>query len=208
MMTQRPLLIWFSILVVIALLSLSSPAAATVIDFETLSDLDSVTIQFPGLTFSNTTVATAGITLNEFEFPPRSGVNVVFDDGDAITIVFGSIQTSVGGFFNYVTGLTFTAFDAVNSVVGTDTSDFVSDLALSGDPGSSPNEFLGVTFAEGIKKVTIQGDPAGDSFTLDDLTFTTRITAVPGLPTAVLIGLGLASLIGWRRIREFRSKSP
>ncbi len=135
-MTQRPLLIWFSILVVIALLSLSSPAAATVIDFETLSDLDSVTIQFPGLTFSNTTVATAGITLNEFEFPPRSGVNVVFDDGDAITIVFGSIQTSVGGFFNYVTGLTFTAFDAVNSVFGTDTSDFVSDLAPSGDPGS------------------------------------------------------------------------
>src|SRR5207253_2029867 len=162
---------------------------------------------FPGLTFSNATVATAGITLNEFEFPPRSGVNVAFDDGGAVTIVFGGLQTTVGGFFNYAAGLTFTAFDGLNSVVGTDNSAFSSNLALSGDPGSSPNEFLGVTFAGGVKKVTIQGDPAGTSFTLDDLTFATRITAVPGPPAVILLGLSVASLIGWRRIREFRNKS-
>lgn len=207
-MTQRPSLVWSPILLVTALLWLSSPAAATVIDFETLSDLDSVTTQFAGVTFSNTTAATAGITLNEFEFPPRSGVNVVFDDGGTMTIVFDGLQTTVGGFFNYGIGLTFTAFDAINSVIGADTSDFSSNLTLSGDSGSSPNEFLGVIFAGGIKKVTIEGDPAGTSFTLDDLTFTTRITTVPGPPTVALIGLGLASLIGWRRIREFRNKSP
>jgi hypothetical protein len=197
-----------ALLVVVFLATIAAPARATVINFDALSDLDSVTTQFSGLTFSNTTVATAGITLNEFEFPPRSSPNVVFDDGGAISIVFGALQFSVGGFFTYTTPLTFTAFDRVNGVVGSDTSNFGSNLALSGDPGSSPNEFLGVTFAGGIRKVTIQGDPAGTSFTLDDLTFATRITAVPGAPAVVLVGLGLASLIGWRRIREFRNKSP
>ena len=34
----------------------TQPARATVIGFDALSDLDAVTTQFPGLTFSNTTV--------------------------------------------------------------------------------------------------------------------------------------------------------
>src|SRR5580700_6502590 len=72
------------------------PARADIatISFETLPDgtpiFDgtSITTQFPGLTFTNTTVISAGISLNEFEFPPHSGSNVAFDDGGPITIAF------------------------------------------------------------------------------------------------------------------------
>ena len=61
-------------------------AGAAVIDFEILASLESVTSQFAGLTFSNSTTLTAGISLNEFDFPPHSGDNVVSDDGGPITI--------------------------------------------------------------------------------------------------------------------------
>src|SRR5215831_7087763 len=138
------------ILMILAIVGLLLPgsvlAIPTTIDFESLSDSDSVTIQISGLTFSHTTVLTAGISLNEFEFPPHSGANVVFDDGGPITIGFATLQDSVSGFFTYLHSLTFTAFDTFNNVVGTPaTSAFLSNLALSGNPGSSPNELLGVT---------------------------------------------------------------
>ena len=69
-----------------------------------------------------------------------AGVNVVFDDGGAITIVFDGLQATVGGFFTYATRLTFTGFDALNFVVGIDTSDFNSNLAISGDVGAGDHD--------------------------------------------------------------------
>ena len=47
-------------------------AQATVIDFESLTDSNSVTTQFAGVTFQNALVLTAGLSLNESEFPPQS----------------------------------------------------------------------------------------------------------------------------------------
>ena len=173
----------------------SSPAGAAAIDFESLADLESVTTQFPGLTFSNATVLTAGITLNEFEFPPKSGVNVVFDNGGAIVIDFAAPVASVQGFFTYLTPLTFTAFDAAFNPIDVDTSDFSSNLALSGDPGSSPNELLHVESGAGIAHVKIAGDPFGGSFTLDDF-------AVPMPGTLTLVVFGIAGALGWRRVRR------
>jgi hypothetical protein len=61
-------------------------------------------------------------------------------------------------------------------------------LALSGDPGSSPNEFLSVSFASSISSVTITGDPAGGSFVMDDATLATADTeSVPEPTTFSLI---------------------
>ena len=71
-------------------------AGIVTVDFETfpdgtpIPDSTSITTQFPGLIFTNTTVITAGISLNEFEFPPHSGTNVAFDDGGPISIDFAS----------------------------------------------------------------------------------------------------------------------
>jgi len=190
------------IVVVIGLLTMSQlTAVATTIDFESLFDGDLVTNQFPGLTFSNATALTAGITLNEFEFPPNSGVNVVADEGGPISIAFTTPATAVSGFFTYLIPLTLTAFDAANTAVAMDTSDFNSNLVLSGDPMSLPNELLTVAFAGGISRVTIEGDPLGGSFALDDLTFTQITTPIPEPSTLLLFVAGIAGLLGWRGAR-------
>jgi hypothetical protein len=55
-------------------------APATTLDFEGLNDGDVVTNQFAaqGVTISNGMVLTVGVSLNEFEFPPRSGTIAIF----------------------------------------------------------------------------------------------------------------------------------
>src|SRR5258708_10007966 len=91
---------------------MAAAAASSVIDFETLTDGVAVTTQFAGLTFSDATVLVAGASLNEIDFPPHSGTHVVFDDGGPLSIALATPQLSVGGYFNYTSGLLFQAFDA------------------------------------------------------------------------------------------------
>ena len=153
------------------LVPLAVHAAPTVIDFESLTDSASVTNQFSGLTFSQASALTAGVSLNEFEFPPRSGANVILDDGGAITINFAIAVTSVGAYFTYLNPLQFNAFDASANLVASSTSAFSSNLALSGDTGSVTNELLSVAFVGGISRIVVTGDTAGSSFVLDDLTY-------------------------------------
>ena len=174
---------------VLWLFPLVASAAPIVINFDSLSDLDPITTQFLGLTFSDATVLSAGVSLNEFEFPPKSGTNVAFDDSGPMAIAFTSPIFSFGGYFTYLEPLTLTAFDALNNSVATATSAFSSNLALSGDAGSSPNEFLQVLVAGGISRVLIAGNPAGGSFTLDDATVTAP-TSVPEPSTFTLVALG------------------
>lgn len=186
-----------SLFCIIALLvvffTLTKKAHTLFIDFETLSDGDMVTTQFPGLSFSKATVMTAGISLNEFEFPPHSGSNVVFDDGGTMTIDFSTPMTDVGGYFTYSTELTLSFFDVFFNLAGTITSAFNSNLALSGDTGSSPNEFLNFAWALGISRMSIEGDPLGGSFTMDDL----QGTPVPEPSSLLFLATGLAGIIGW-----------
>src|ERR1700722_13497991 len=80
----------------------ASPAKATLIDFEGLPDSTVVTNQYAGLLFSNAVILTAGFSLNEFEFPPHSGVNVLSDNGGPISITFDGPVLSFSGFFTYV----------------------------------------------------------------------------------------------------------
>ena len=101
---------------VVAVFSLPVRADAITVNFESFSDLDSVTNQVPGLTFSNATVLTAGVSLNEFEFPPHSPVNVIFDDGGLITIVFAQPAPQVAAFLTYTLPVTMTAFSATEMV--------------------------------------------------------------------------------------------
>ncbi len=143
-------------------------ATITTIDFEGLPDSTILINQYPGVTFSNAIVLTAGISLNEFEFPPHSGTNVGADNGTPVAIAFSSPQSTFSGYFTYTSAITVTAYNAANTVVATATSKFNSNPALSGDPGSMPNEFLRVS-ALGITRITIAS--SGD-FTFDDLSFT------------------------------------
>ena len=156
-------------------------AAPVTIDFEAFSDSQSLTNQIAGVTFRNATVLSAGISLNELDFPPHSGSNVIVDDGSPLSISFGAPVLSIQGFFTYTIDVLMRAFDAGGNVVASATSLFGSNLTDIGDPGSSPNELISVAFASGISRVEIQGDTAGLSFVMDDLTYR---AARPGGGTA------------------------
>lgn len=185
-------------------------AGTIVLDFEAFSDSTPLTTQCPGVTFSNATVISAGITLNEFELPPHSGTNVVFDDGGPMTISFASPVLSLGGYFTYYEPITLAAFDALNNEVASATSAFSINVACGdgppclGDLGSSPNEFLQVAFTSGISRITITGDPAGGSFTLDDVTY----TAVPEPSTIALLLSALLAPIALRTISHMKTHHP
>jgi hypothetical protein len=188
---------WF--LPFLLLLFSTTLAKADTVTFEGLSDGTAVTNQLANLLFLHASVASAGFSLNEFEFPPHSGSNAVFDNGGPMTISFLVPVTGVGGYFTYTTQITITAFDSSNNVIGSLTSGFNNNLALSGDPGSHPNEFLSFSMLPGIAQITISGAPGGGSFTLDDLTFNSSIGGVPEPSTILLLLTGLGSLVGFRR---------
>lgn len=157
----------------VLLLFLPSFAKADVITFEGLTDGTAITNEFPNLLFVNARIATAGVSFNEFEFPPHSGTNVAFDDGGPMSISFIVPITNVSGHFTYLTRITITAFDTSSNVIGSITSAFNNNTALSGDPGSQQNELLSFSFLSGISRIIILGDPQGTSFTLDDLSVQT-----------------------------------
>jgi len=162
-------------------------AGMMTLDFEGFPDSTILSTQYAGFTFSDAIILTAGISLNEFEFPPCSGVNVVSDNGGPMSIDFATPVTSFGGYFTYLEPLTINAFDASSDVVGSATSDFSDNDALFGDPGSGPNEFIQVSSADGISSVTITGDPLGGSFTLDNATITTIASSAPEPATVGLL---------------------
>jgi hypothetical protein len=174
--------------------------ADTVLDFEGLAEFTSVTTQYPGVVFSNATVLTAGSGLNEIDFPPNSGTNVVFDDGGPISLAFLAPVIGFGGYFNYAEPLTLQAFDASDNLLATITSAFTNNLGTLGDPGSHTNEFLQIDSFSNIAKVAITGDLLGSSFTLDDATIVAPSTVPePASGAFVLIGLVLVVAFGRRR---------
>jgi hypothetical protein len=176
---------------------MSVRTSAAIITFEGLQDSAILTTQIPGLTFSNTQILTAGISLNEFEFPPRSGTNVASDNGGPISISFATPVTTFSGYFTYLSPLTLTAFGSANNTLATAHSLFVNNLAClagppcSGIPGSSPNELLQVSSATGISRVSIAGNPAGGSFVLDEATIGPEVmNSIPEPGTAAFMLLG------------------
>jgi hypothetical protein len=174
-------------------------ARAYVLEFDELSDLDPLTDQYHaafGVDFSAATVLSAGVSLNEFEFPPRSGANVIFDDGGPMLVTFDVLALEAGGYFTYSEPITLTAYDASFNVLGTIGSSHSSNLALSGDPGSSPNELVQISIAGGFVHLGIAGDALGGSFVLDDFT----ATPVPEPALSILAASGLVLIGALRRV--------
>jgi hypothetical protein len=177
-------------------------ADSVTINFEGFADGTLIATQYAGLTFSNAVIARAEVSLDEFEFPPHSGVNVVVDSGGPITIVFSSAVSSFDAFFTYSVPLTLDAFNSSNSLVASTNSLFSSNEGLSGVPGSSPNELMQVSVSGGISSVEILGSPSGGSFTMDDVTYTTSVPE-PGSLFLVLAG---SSMITAFRKRSFMAR--
>jgi len=146
-------------------------AVATTVNFEGFVDSTILTNQIAGLTFTNAIILSRGISLNEFEFPPKSGDNVVSDNGGPISIVFNPAVGDFNGFFTYSVPFNLRAVSPTNVQVGSVNSTFSNNMALSGVAGSAPNQNLAVSSPATIANVIMTGDPAGSSFTLDDATF-------------------------------------
>lgn len=103
-------------------------ASATSIDFEGFPDSIILTTQYPGVTSINAIILTDGISLNEFQFPPRSAANVASDKGGPITIDSNTPITRSSGYFTYLEPLTIYS-NATNNQVGSANSMFSNNLA-------------------------------------------------------------------------------
>jgi hypothetical protein len=177
-------------------------ASSVTLNFEGFPDSTILTNQYPDVIFGNAIVLTAGISLNEFEFPPHSGTNVVSDNGGPMYLTFASPISSFSGYFTYAEALTIQAFNAADSKVASASSPFSSNMALSGVAGSSPNEFLAVSFAGGISSITITGDPNGGSFVMDDVTITSGVANTPTPEPASLLLFSVGALAAITTLRR------
>jgi hypothetical protein len=176
---------------------LTTTGFAITIDFEGLTDSTAVggTYSASGVTFIGATVLTSGISLNELEFPPRSGDNVVFDDGGPLRGVFSAPMGKISAYMTYAHRVTLYAYDAFGSPIGSISTAFADNTVSS---GRSPNELLTLTAAGGIMSFSFEGDPSGDSFTLDDFSFEPASPG-PSVPdTGSCLALLAISLIGLR----------
>ena len=169
------------------LLSGGLHADTITINFDNLQDSQVVGSAYAtnGVIFSGAVIATAGISLNESDFPPHSGNNVVIDATGPITLNFATPVSTFSGFFTYLAPLTLDGFGSSNQLLATATSGFSQNFVSS---GNQPNELISLASATGMSFVTITGNPTGGSFALDDVS----ITPVPGVPEPDALWLILA----------------
>lgn len=184
-------------------LSLPGPAATIFLNFESLADGDSLTTQFPGLTFARAIAAQSGLSINELDFPPRSGNVVLLDDGGPLSVQFTAPVSFASAYLTYSQPVTLTAFDLLDNVLGSYTSQFDSNFVSSGNP---PNELFSLSFAQpSISRLVFAGAPTGFSFTLDDLSAGTSDNGGNGEipePSTALLALGALAAFGWARKRR------
>lgn len=131
---------------VVAVLALALPPvlhAGTILNFEGFPDSTILTNQYLGVTFSNAIILTAGISLNEFEFPPHSEVNVVSDNGGPMSITFSSPVESFGGYFTYAEALTIQAFNVSNLEIASAVPHFLTMRLSQEIPAAVPTSSLG-----------------------------------------------------------------
>ncbi len=176
-------------------------ATPVTLNFEGFADSTVLTAQYAGVTFTNAIVLTAGISLNDLDFPAHSGTNVIGDNnGGPITITFATPVTNFGGYFTYGSRVTVDGFGAGNALVGAVNSSFTNNEALSGVLGSSPNELLQISSLGGISRVTVTGDPLA----LDDAMYTPAASSTPEPASGalILVSAGIVVLVfAYRRLR-------
>lgn len=173
-------------LVLVLILPMLAFSAPIVLNFDSFSDGDVLSNQILGLTFTNAMILSAGFSLNEVDFPPYSGANVLIDLGGPMRIDFSTLVLSFSGFFTYTGPITLQGFDSANNLVASVSSAFSNNTVGF---GGVPNELVGLNFAGGIQTVLITGDSAGFSFTLDDATYD-EVSQVPEPGSLLLVSLG------------------
>ncbi|HEY3383843.1 MAG TPA: PEP-CTERM sorting domain-containing protein [Vicinamibacterales bacterium] len=196
-------------------------AGPIVINFEDNGLTDGVAVSdfysfSHGLTFDNATVLTAGFSLNEENYPPHSGDNVVtsgvFVDGedgklwiagDFIGIAFATPVFGFAGYFTYSAKVTVTAFDSSDNPLGSVTSQCSENWVGVVPKCGWPNEGLALLVdSGGISSVMIVGSEEGSSFALDDVTYWDEPVPVPEPGTLSLLALGVFGACRRRFVRR------
>jgi hypothetical protein len=200
-----------TIVSVVVILGASSFAHATVVGFEELTDGTPVRDFYQisdGVTFDLATAIAAGLSLNELEFPPHGGNNVVYDNTGPVSIFFANPAQSVFAYFTYAMPIQLVAYDGLNNPLQVLNSSFNNNTVFSGDAGSSPNELLGFSLSSfSIAMLTIQGDAGGFSFVFDDLSFATFPLSVPEPGSLALVICASMLALMTRRYRHLWSAS-
>jgi hypothetical protein len=173
--------------------TLPAPAAAApiTIDFEDdgFFDLETVT-QIGEVTFSNTLLVTDpanGGSLNEVDFPPHSGFNVITEFGGPMTISFLNPVDTFGAFISHAADLTINFYGVGGGLLG----------AVSSATPTLGSHELFATALTGISFLTFTSAIGAGSFTLDDLSFNTvdGTEPIPEPSTLLLVGTGVAALV-------------
>jgi len=167
-------------------------AHAGYVDFEGFADNDSISTQISGLTFSDATALTAGVTLNEIEFPPHSGSNVIAVFGGTLTISFNAPINLVSGYISYATatGATLSLYDINNALLA---DAFFPAPAAQNNIVS--NQFISFSIS-GIQAMAVSLD-GNNPFTFDDLAF------IPEPASHMLIAIGILGIC-MSRLSEHR----
>ncbi len=159
---------------------ITPPAQATLVTFEGLSDNLSLSNEVPGLIFNGATVLTAGISLNEFDFPPKSGDNVASALSGLLEITFSDLMDTVSGYFSYTSPLTLSIYNTGG--------DLLASTQSAGANNLGSNELISLS-SHGIALLRINSN---DHFTLDDLSYNT--TSIPEPATTVLLSIGAIAI--------------
>jgi hypothetical protein len=190
------------VVVVLALLGSAVPAGAGIITFEGYVDMTAFTTQYLGVNFNGATVLSKGGSLNYTQFPPHSGINVVYNPSGAMTIDFLSPVGFFSGYFTYNLPLSVRAFDGSLNLLGSYNGLCSANYVGSGC-ATGANEY-GLITAAGISRVIITGG-GGNNFTLDDAEFTGSVdnntVPDPG-STLLLLSMALAGVGAWRLRRQ------
>lgn len=167
----------------ITLLFYATTSSATLIDFEGLPDLEAVSGQYvsDGVTFNNAISLTAGFSLNEFDFPPSSGLVAIGDDFAPLGISFTNAASNISGYFTYASQLTFSAYDNVGNLIG--------GYVNAGFDNLGSSEFISLSFID-VSTLIIAGEWDG-SFIMDDLNFEASASSVPEPSSLALLSIGL-----------------
>jgi hypothetical protein len=170
--------------------------AQQTLTFEGFASGTELTTQYAGINFQGATILTEGISLNP-PFPPRSGVNVVYNPVGPMELIFSSAISFFQGYFTYNSGLTLQGFDSFNALVATSIGAYDQNFIGSGNPD---NELVRID-AAGITRVLITGG-GGNNFVMDDAQFTGSINIVPEPGTVFLVASGLVGVLFTRRRRS------
>ncbi len=188
------------LLLIFALLFVPITAQALTLDFEDLPEGTPVTDQYGslGLAFEHAITLTAGVNLDDYDYPPHSGSNVLSDNGAPITLTFSTPAAFFSFYTTYGVPLTVTFFDTDGALLEELFSASSSNGLVSGDPGSQPNELITYTDDSGIGAVVMTGAALGQSFVLDDLS----VTPLPEAPSWLCLASALLLLLCLPHLRH------